>query len=171
MKLDQNIHVLWTSYVKKKQHCPLWVVSHQRTFISADSQYASEQYLTSAMLKQCGSLMSNNWCTREPPPLSRLSIRGKIRTKWCADSPGLNSPCPLRWQICLNFTSEWGVCGGWRLARAGRINIWPFLSDLLSLLSTLLRALKDSVFMNYLSLFENIKLVMSLSCVLSPRAS
>lgn len=66
------------------------------------------------------------------PPLSHFSIRGKIRKEWRADSSGLFSPCPLRWQIRLNFTSEegWvggdGGLGGWRLVRAGRINIWPF---------------------------------------------
>lgn len=39
------------------------------------------------------------------------------------------------------------------------------------LLSSPLHVLKDSVFMNYLSMFQNVKLVMSLSRVLSPRAS
>lgn len=46
-----------------------------------------------------------------------------------------------------------------------------FGSDPFSLSSAPLHILKDSIFMNYLSAFENIKLVMSLSCVLSPRAS
>lgn len=60
--------------------------------------------------------------------------------------------------------------GGEGYSIEGWINIWLFLWPY-SLLSTLLYVLEDSIFMNYLSLFENIKLVMSLSRVLSPRAS
>lgn len=70
-----------------------WIISllsHQSTrvfFIYDDSQYASEQYLTSVnCVEAMRCLMSNhNWCTKGAQRYHVYVTERKIREKWCAD--------------------------------------------------------------------------------------
>lgn len=195
------MHILqiWMASTDKEHssRAPMgWIISllsHQSTrvfFIYDDSQYASEQYLTSVnCVEATRCLMSNhNWCTKgalryhvyvaEQENKSGMMCRLFFFFSFTL-SPKIQQKCPClrKWQICLNFYlwRKACVCACVKAGESRRLNRHLlFASDLpppSPLSSTLLHVLKDSIFMNYLSVFEDIKLVMSLSCVLSPRAS
>lgn len=136
-----------------------FVFFFQRTgssFVYKESQNASEQHLTS---KLCEEIMSHVtfWCR-----ITDYSQGGfntfKAQTKY---SSFLNTTSRLgrRW---------WGEVGGW--SSNGWENIWCCQFDFL-FHWLIFMSLKDCTFMNYLSMFENIKLVMSLYRALSSRAS
>lgn len=193
------MHILqiWISNTDKENssRAPMgWIIfllSHQRTrvfFIYDDSQYASEQYLTSVnCVEATHCLMSNhNWCTKG-------TLRYHVYVAEQENKSGMmcglffflsfflsTTKDPTEMSLSAKMTDllKFVCVCAWRLVKAeGWIDICclpltpPLSLTPPSLSSTLLHVLKDSIFMNYLSVFEDIKLVMSLSGVLSPRAS